>query len=467
MHDVAPARFSPSSAAPALDATAIVCLVAGNTVGGYICPPEWLVLGMFPPFVLGLVLVTIRCVVWPPPLLFRTWRAAAAEPSITWRLTAFVLFTRVAVLAGGLGAALLQPARIADSPRISANPAVSLPARWDAFWYLSIARYGYRWTPGHDEMQQNIAFFPAHPLAMRIAGDLVTIPASLLRAPDLLGGGDGRVIWGGVLASVLFFVLALSRLYRLAADDTGSAAAATSACVLLATYPFALFFSAPYSESLALLALVSLVLAWRTHDTRGGALWGVVLGLSRSNGWCVAVALLADRVMRGRGAPRWRGAWIVVAAAPLGALLYSLYVYHLTGHLFAWATAQHAWGAHLRPLAFVTRRWHTLEVRGFRWYIRRDPADLLSFVAAATMAVAACWMIVRRQWLYGLVILAYLAPAIAIDLPATGRQTAVLFPAFILLGARVKGRWLLPLAVVFAALQAWFAWRFFLWETPY
>jgi hypothetical protein len=265
---------------------------------------------------------------------------------------------------------------------------------------------------------------------------------------------------------MLFFTLALSRVHRLASEDMGQTAA-TSACVLLASYPFAVFFSAPYSESLALLALVSLVIAWRTHDTRGGVLWGIVLGLCRSNGWCVALALLADRAMRRRSALTWRGAWILIAAAPCGAALYSLYIYHLTGDPFAWASAQHAWGAHLQPVAFVTRRWHTLDVHGLRWYLRRDPADLLSFVAALGMGVAAIVLIARREWLYGVLIVAYLAPAIAIDLPATGRQTAVLFPAFILLGQRVNRRWLIPLAVVFAALQGWFAWRFFSWETPY
>jgi hypothetical protein len=83
------------------------------------------------------------------------------------------------------------------------------------------------------------------------------------------------------------------------------------------------------------------------------------------------------------------------------------------------------------------------------------------------MVAASIVLIVRRRWLYGMIILAYLAPAIAIDLPATGRLTAVLFPAFVLAASRLQRRWFAMLTVLFAAGQIWFACRFFLWETPY
>jgi hypothetical protein len=303
---------------------------------------------------------------------------------------------------------------------------------------------------------------------MRVAGDLVTIPAAMFHAPSLLGNGDARVVWGGVAASILFFTLALRGVYRLASEDTGDEAAAMRACTLLATYPFALFFSVPYSESLALLAVVSLTIAWRQRDARAGTVWGLVFGLCRSNGWTVALALAADRLLPRRpAAAPWRFAWLMIAAAPAGAALYSAYVFYLTGHPFAWAAAQHAWGGEFHPLAFVARRWTAVQVGGLRAYYRHDPSDALTFVAVAGMAAAAAGLAHRREWLYSGVIVAYLAPAVAIDLPATGRMTALLFPAFILLGRRVKGLWFVALVAVFSAGQGWFAWRFFLWRTPY
>ena len=439
-------------------------------MGGFVCPPEWFVLGLYPPVWAGVAMVVVRCVVWPIPSLFETWRSRVATWSgLTRTVVAVALITRVVVLGVGLAASFVDPNRLAPAPRISENPVVTLPARWDAFWYLDIARYGYHWNAGHDDEQQDIAFFPGYPLAMRVAGDIVTIPAYLLNLPNLLGGGDGRVIWGGVAASWLFFVLALSRIHRLAWQDTRDASAAARSCILLASYPFAIFFTAPYSESLALFALASLVLAWRRDDARAGTVWGLLFGLCRSNGWCVAFALAADWIAgRSRGSKRRRAAmWMAIAAAPLGAVLYSVYIYHLTGHPLAWAAAQHAWGGRLQPLNFVTRRWDAVQLRGLRGYYHHDPVDAWSFVAAAVMTTAAVVLLVRRQWLYGVLVVAYLAPAIAIDLPATGRMTALLFPAFILLGKRFRGAAFVALAAVFTVGQIWFAWRFFLWRTPY
>jgi hypothetical protein len=46
-------------------------------------------------------------------------------------------------------------------------------------------------------------------------------------------------------------------------------------------------------------------------------------------------------------------------------------------------------------------------------------------------------------------------------------MTALLFPAFLVLGTRLRGASFVALAAAFAVGQAWFAWRFFLWTTPY
>ena len=83
------------------------------------------------------------------------------------------------------------------------------------------------------------------------------------------------------------------------------------------------------------------------------------------------------------------------------------------------------------------------------------------------MLAASVHLIVRRQWLYAFLMPAYLAPALAIDLPATGRMTALLLPALILLSDRVKGWRFVALTVLFGAGQVALAWRFFAWRTPY
>ena len=80
------------------------------------------------------------------------------------------------------------------------------------------------------------------------------------------------------------------------------------------------------------------------------------------------------------------------------------------------------------------------------------------------MAVLLTW---RRQWLYGGIIVCYLGPALAVDLLSIGRMTGVLFPASIAAASIFRGRAFVVVATVFAAGQAYFAWRFFLWLPPF
>lgn len=454
-----------------LDLAAIVCLVAGDTAGWFLIPAARPPLSLSFVFWAGVGLLVVRHAIWPTPTVFTVlWcgvRERLCSPALK-RLLAVVVTTRLGVLALGLIASMAFPDVFSYSPRFSPHPVENLPVRWDSLWYHSIARQGYRWDPAQRGEQQNIAFFPAYPLLMRAGGDIVTVPAKLLRDPDLFGSGSVRVMWGGVLASIACFTVAMWRLFRLAGLDGADASAGLRACVLFATYPFALFFSVPYSESLALLALVSVTLAWREGHTASGLLWGLVLGLTRPNGWTMAAALLTDRLLGTSHPWKHRAGWIFIAAAPVaGTAMYSAYVHRLTGHALEWALAQRAWGAVVRPSWFVVRRWERVQQEGFATYLARDPIDWLTLPIVITMITIAAWLAAQRQWLYAVLMLAYLAPALVIDLPAAGRMTALLFPAFLVLGGRLRGAPFVALAAIFAVGQAWFAWRFFLWTTPY
>ncbi|MBA3640843.1 MAG: hypothetical protein M3541_05320 [Acidobacteriota bacterium] len=454
-----------------MDVAAIVCLLLGDTAGSFLFPTPRPPLLLSWVFWAGAGLLVVRHAIRPTPTIFAVLWSAARERlrrPVNRRLLALVVATRLGVLAVGLIASTASPQVFSSLPTFSRNAVENLPVRWDSLWYYGIARQGYRWDATRGGEQQNIAFFPAYPLLMRTGGDIVTIPAKLLRDPDWFGSGAVRVMWGGVLVSIACFSVAMWRLFRLARLDAGNASAALRACVLAATYPFSLFFSVPYSESLALLALVSVTLAWREGHTRVGVLWGLVLGLSRPNGWTMTAALLADRLL-GRSHP-WteRRGWVFVAAAPVaGAAIYSAYVHRLTGNALEWALAQRAWGGVFRPWWFVVRRWERVQEDGLAAYLAQDPLDWLTLVAVIFMIAIATWMAARRQPLYAVLMVAYITPALVIDLPATGRMTALLFPAFLALGSWLRGGPFVALVALFALGQAWFAWRFFVWSTPY
>jgi len=238
------------------------------------------------------------------------------------------------------------------------------------------------------------------------------------------------------------------------------------AVVLLALYPFALFFSAAYSEALFLLCSTSAVLAWSRDRPGATLLWGVLTGLSRSNGWTLAFALIADRLW---GGAKVRGqAWAWLAGAPLvGAALYSAYVYAVTGYAFEWAAAQQGWGATLSVGGFFARHLAALAAAGAIGYVAHNPLDALTFAATVAALAVGGHYLWRRQWLLGVWIIAYLLPALAIDLPAIGRLTSVLVPVFFYLAETCRGRWHALLATAFVFGQLFLAAEFFRWRPPY
>ena len=72
---------------------------------------------------------------------------------------------------------------------------------------------------------------------------------------------------------------------------------ATSAILLLCAFPFAVFYGAPYSENLFLLATAAAFFHGRRGEWAAAFAWGALAGLTRPNGFalCVRLALLALR----------------------------------------------------------------------------------------------------------------------------------------------------------------------------
>src|SRR4029077_17995170 len=91
------------------------------------------------------------------------------------------------------------------------------------------------------------------------------------------------------------FFGALIYLFNLARDmlDDDHAVAALW---LLAAYPFALFYSAYYTESLYLLGVAGAFLHFTRRQYWIAALWGLLVGLTRPNGFflCVPLAGLVE-----------------------------------------------------------------------------------------------------------------------------------------------------------------------------
>lgn len=467
------APVHPESAVPrpiaVLDGlTAVLALVTLSTfiTGGFradilgvrISSTSWLRLAA-----ITLAMLTVRHL-WrrAPDVFTRAWRGIARwrRDPVTRATWPIVALTRVGVLVIGLLAVHAIGYPDGRAPfRVGDGEVSNLPARFDAGWYLTIASTGYRYLPNRQTRQQNLVFFPAYPTLMYWA--------SLLLARQL--------VWSGALISIIAFAWAARYLYRLARemmDDDRAVAAVT----LAAVYPFAVFYSAPYTESLFLLAMLGAWWHLRRDERWTAFAWGFVAGLTRPNG-CLLSVPLALMVL----APLWRhgrlqrpaGGWLgvsdrmFVAAAPgLGMLAYSAYVYDTTGDPFMWIRLQQAWGReNLGVAAFLAGEAQSLGERGLYAYVSADVTNFLN--ACAGLLVAASLVPVWRRFGMAMaaVLLVNLLPSIASGgWMSVGRATAVLFPLFLWLADVVPVRHRLVWVGAFAAIQAFGATLFFTWR---
>jgi hypothetical protein len=394
----------------------------------------------------------------------RWWR----DP-VTKTVLPIHLATRGGVLAVGFLAVILIgfPPEAASRWRIYSNDFLDLPARWDAGWYLGIAMQGYRFDPNaRADYQQNIAFFPAFPMTVKY------LSAVLGHQP----------LWTGVAVSLVAFFLALGYFLRLARDELRDEDTAVTAVVLLAAYPFAVFFSAPYTEGLFLLTLVGAVYHFRHDQLWRAAGWGFVCGLTRPNGSFLSIVLGLMAVAPMWDAVRWRPrlppptGWphmlrrLLSASAPgVGMLAFSAYIYQLTGHPFQWTMQNAAWGRVYRSLdSLVVDRVDYIAANGLYSYASTQTIDFFYLLAVLFM-LGSVWPVYRRFGLpYAVLLLVNLLPPMAAGgLLSMGRVTAVLFPAFLWMASAIPVRHRAAWIAGFACLQGFVAVMFFTWRPLY
>jgi len=217
-------------------------------------------------------IVAIRHAAHPgTPLHRRLLRRRDAEDSPA-RIVRGALVSRIVVLIVGYLAVVTIGLDEKAGFKLSPDPAFNLVARFDAGWYSGIAMGGY-YFQGRFDRQQNVAFFPAFPMLMRAVG----YPIGGFRPDVPRERRAARILWGGVIISLIAFAWASVYLWRLARDTIGEDRAGT-AVAMMAAYPFAVFFSAPYTEAVFLLGAVGAVYHFRPASgcrrSPGGCWWG-------------------------------------------------------------------------------------------------------------------------------------------------------------------------------------------------
>jgi hypothetical protein len=401
------------------------------------------------------------------PVYTRAWRHARRvasadglrEVALVWAAS------RVAVLLVGFLAIGTFGFREGGPPfLLYQNALLDLPARYDAGWYLGIAVDGYKWDPA-EPGQQNIAFMPALPMLMRVGGRLI----------------GGHPLWAGQLLVLAACLWAFVYVYRLARSALGDGDRAVWAVAFTAAYPFAVFFSAVYTESIFLLCAAGAFYHVERREYLRTAAFALLCGLARPNGFLLAVPIAlvalwpplaaAWRDPAGVGPGRITAAVreslpaiAAASAAVAGVLMFSAFVYGLTGRPFAWLEAHAAWGRTFGT--WVSQGpFQELGSGGLYGYARSQPIDAVN-LAAVLLALVAIWPVTRRFGVpYGVFIAVNVIPPLTSGgLLSIGRVTASMFPVFFWLAAIIPARHRPAWLTAFALLQGWGAALFFTWR---
>lgn len=346
---------------------------------------------------------------------------------------------------------------------------------WDGHWYTLIAKQGYEYD------RAVTAFYPLYPLLLRAGAWLL----------------DGQIELAGVLLSNLFFLGALTILYRLLKGDF-SAELAKRALLYLALFPTAYYFSAVYSESLFLFLAAGAFLAARRDQWWLAGAAGFLASLTRIHGVLLLLPLtimfLRQQGWRPRG---WRANPTSLLLVPTGLLAYMAYLRRVWGDPFVMVRVQKEWERYSsNPLQTLyagfnqingcaLRDWNVgvtfcwpdqlwqhpsiATIRDFNWRWAISESNFFEFfftvlLLLLTLAAFRLVPLAYSSYLAAGVVLPLWSPSSVHALMSMHRFALILFPAFVVLA--LAGRWRPVHALIMvasAALMALFVNQFATW----
>ena len=326
--------------------------------------------------------------------------------------------------------------------------------RWDSEWYKIIASEGYKYD-GDASLRQTVVFYPLYPNLCRLVSEALGI--------DLV---DAMLLVANLAA-----VTAILLLFKLVRGRFGDRNAFVTVA-MIAFFPSSIFLSAGYTESLALLLMVSFFLAVVRERFLAATLLAGLAVATRSSGIVLFPVLLWE-LWRCRSPRRF-----LIEAVPLsiiatsGLWLYIIYLGFAFGHPMAFADGQA--GFH-ENTTMSARLLSALTLEPFSKLNLTDasPAGLDQWFTLLFIAlIAGSWFagISRGMTLFAAMVLAlpYLTlcggPA---GFTSMARFNIVSFPLFVVMALLTdRRRWAVPgivgifggLLLIYAALFAQWQW---------
>lgn len=325
--------------------------------------------------------------------------------------------------------------------------------RWDSEWYKIIASEGYKYD-GDPGLKQTVVFYPLYSTLCRLVSEVLGI--------DLV---DAMLLVANLAA-----VTAVVLLFKLVRKRFGDSNALVTVA-MISFFPSSIFLSAGYTESLALLLMVSFFLAvGRERFLAAAALAGLAVA-TRSSGIVLFPVLLWE-LWRCRTPRRFLiEAMPISIIATSGLWLYIIYLGFTFGHPMAFADGQAAFH---EDTTMPARLLSALTLEPFTKLNLTDlsPAGFDQWFTLLFIALIVCsWFvgISRGMTLFAAMVLAlpYLTlcggPA---GFTSMARFNVVSFPLFVVMALLTeRRRWLVPGIVgIFGGLLLMYASLFSQWQ---
>ena len=254
------------------------------------------------------------------------------------------------------------------------HPFVNMWSRWDAGWYLEIARSGYSNRPGEPS---STAFFPMYPALVRVVHDILLLPAR-----------DYWFLVSGILVSNASLLVALIYFRALVMIDYG-AQTASRVIVYLLVFPTSFFLSSVYAESLFLALTLTAFFYARKARWTAACLLASLAALCRSQGILILLPLLVEYLQQREF--QWRRiGWNILQFVfiPIPLFLFVFWLKAGFGSLRIIFEAQGPWGRQLmwpwESLSWILRHSPPLSPDHHEWL---DFSFLCLLCAAAVMGL--------------------------------------------------------------------------------
>ena len=294
--------------------------------------------------------------------------------------------------------------------------------RQDALWFLRIATKGYSTT------DSSAAFFPLYPLLIR------GVSFAIGRHPFA----------AALLVSNLSFLGSLFVLYTLTRSELSDEIARRSV-LYAAVFPTALFFFAPYSESLFFLLVLMTFWAARGGRWEVAGVAGLLAALTRNLGIVLVLPLAIEAVHQSLTAQprRWPLRGLVWSLGPaVGTFAYAAYWRAVSGDWLASVHRQEDWQRQLTdPLLTAARA-----TRAAFAFIGAYPGGyhLLDWLIAVPVGLLGIYAVIRFRPSYGAYVIASVLVPLAAPFPprpllSFTRFALPIFPIYWALGRLTAG----------------------------